>query len=93
MKCDNMKCSWYRHDSYNCTIDNHCLRIKNVEQCEKYIPQENNMQHIGLGAGLATLAIWGFIAAAVVAGVWVWQSGAVSSVTSSVVAALPSVTG
>ena len=28
------------------------------------------MQDIGLGAGLATLAFWGFIATAVVAGIW-----------------------
>ena len=28
------------------------------------------MQDIGLGAGLATLAFWGFIATAVVAGMW-----------------------
>lgn len=28
------------------------------------------MQDIGLGAGLATLAFWGFVATAVVAGVW-----------------------
>ena len=28
------------------------------------------MQDIGIGAGLATLAFWGFVATAVVAGVW-----------------------
>ncbi|MCZ6889644.1 MAG: DUF6249 domain-containing protein [Gammaproteobacteria bacterium] len=28
------------------------------------------MEHIGLGAGLAALAFWGFVAVAVLAGVW-----------------------
>lgn len=28
------------------------------------------MENIGLGAGLASLAFWGFVATAVVAGVW-----------------------
>jgi hypothetical protein len=28
------------------------------------------MDHIGLGAGLAALAFWGFIAAVSVAGIW-----------------------
>jgi hypothetical protein len=33
-------------------------------------PQEQDMQGLGIGAGLAALAFWGFIATAVVAGIW-----------------------
>jgi hypothetical protein len=39
-------------------------------KCKHTHSQENIVENVGLGAGLASLAFWGFLAAAVVAGVW-----------------------
>jgi len=41
-----------------------------LHKCKHTQSEENIVDNVGLGAGLASLAFWGFLATAVVAGVW-----------------------
>jgi hypothetical protein len=45
------------------------LRVGSL-QVEQPNPREDDMQEFSLGAGLAALAFWGFLASIIVAGIW-----------------------